>query len=69
MNNATDEERLQLAASVRDACVAEALEAWEQAGMSGLCAEGRWDLVIDRLRSTDAETLLRRVSAPVSTRS
>lgn len=39
------------AASVRDACVTAALEAWEDAGIQGLCAEGRWEAAISAMRS------------------
>ncbi len=44
-----------VAAAVRDACLQAALAAWEDAGMSGLCAEGRWERAIDALRSLDLE--------------
>jgi len=54
----------ELAQSVRDACVQAALDGYEQAGMSGLCAEGRWEMAIDAIRSLDLETLLRRAPAP-----
>ena len=47
-----------LALAVRDACIAEALAAHEQAGISGLCQEGRWELAVDRLRQLDADRLL-----------
>lgn len=60
MSTLDDSERRRLAESIRSACVAEALDAWEQAGFSGLCTEGRWDLVIDRLRHIDVEDLLER---------
>lgn len=47
-----------LALAVRDACIAEALAAHQQAGISGLCQEGRWELVVDRLRQLEPERLL-----------
>lgn len=53
--------------ATRDACVAEALEVWEQAGMSGLCTEGRWELVIDRLRHLDCDALARQLSGEETT--
>ena len=52
------DDRLAIARAVRDACVSEALETWQRAGMSGLCTEGRWELVIDRLRHMEPEELL-----------
>jgi len=40
-----------LAEAIRQACIAAALEAHEQAGVSGLCQEGRWEVAIDAIRS------------------
>ncbi|MCM5572303.1 PLP-dependent aminotransferase family protein [Burkholderiaceae bacterium FT117] len=45
---------------VREACLAAALEAWEDAGMRGLCAEGRWEVAIGAIRSLDLDTLDRQ---------
>src|SRR5579862_6180411 len=36
----------ELARAVRDACVDAALEAYETAGLGGLCAEGRWEAAV-----------------------
>lgn len=47
-----------IAETVRNACLEAALNAYEQAGISGLCAEGRWELAIDALRSLDLKALL-----------
>ena len=33
----------QLAEAVRAACIKAALEAYEEGGVLGLCAEGRWE--------------------------
>lgn len=55
---AWDERDRRLALAVRDACIAEALAAHQQAGISGLCQEGRWELAVDRLRQLDADRLL-----------
>jgi len=41
---------LQLAEAVRAACMRAALEAYESAGISGLCAEGRWELAVQAIR-------------------
>lgn len=48
------------AAAIRDACVETAIEAWEDAGMRGLCAEGRWEVAIGAIRSLDLGALDRR---------
>ncbi|HRO58094.1 MAG TPA: hypothetical protein PK177_02840, partial [Burkholderiaceae bacterium] len=45
--------------AIRDACVDAALEAWESAGISGLCAEGRWEVAIGAIRSLDPRTIER----------
>lgn len=44
-----------LAEQVRRACLETALAAYEEGGMSGLCAEGRWELAMDSLRSMRLE--------------
>lgn len=49
---------LQLAERVRAACVETALEAYQDAGLSGLCAEGRWEYTIGVLRQLDLQALL-----------
>ncbi|MDG4549940.1 MAG: acetyltransferase [Candidatus Contendobacter sp.] len=43
----------QLAEDVRAACVKAALEAYEEGGVLGLCAEGRWEYAISALRQLD----------------
>lgn len=53
------DELVALAAAVRDACVQAALDGYEQAGMSGLCAEGRWEMAVDTMQSLDPATLLK----------
>lgn len=45
------------AAAIRDACVETAIEAWEDAGMRGLCAEGRWEVAIGAIRSLDLQAI------------
>lgn len=58
-----DTERRQLATAIRDECVRELLDAYEQAGMSGLCAEGRWEVAVGRVRSFSDADLLERAAA------
>jgi hypothetical protein len=48
----------QLAEQVRAACVQAALDAYEDAGVLGLCAEGRWEYTIGVIRQMDLEPLL-----------
>jgi hypothetical protein len=47
------EEQLLLACAVREACIAAALRAYEEAGLSGLCQEGRWEYAVDAMRVMD----------------
>jgi hypothetical protein len=50
----------ELAEAVRQACIQAALDAYEDAGISGLCAEGRWEVAIGAMQSLD----LGQVRAP-----
>lgn len=47
-----------IAEAVRQACLETALNAWEEAGISGLCAEGRWELAVDAMRNLDLKAIL-----------
>ena len=42
-----------LAEAVREACLKVARDAYENAGVSGLCEEGRWECAVDAMRSLD----------------
>lgn len=57
-------ERRLLAERVRTACARAILDAYEDAGVSGLCAEGRWEYAIGRLWQLDLEPLLHAAAAP-----
>ena len=52
---------LQLAEAVRQACLSAAIEAYQQAGISGLCHEGRWDLALQEIRSLDLQSLVEKL--------
>lgn len=47
-----------LTAAIRQAFVEAASQAWDDAGISGLCAEGRWEAALQALRSVDVAPLL-----------
>jgi hypothetical protein len=47
-----------LAEVVREACLKAARDAYENAGISGLCEEGRWECALDAIRSLDLETII-----------
>jgi hypothetical protein len=49
---------LQRAEVVRQACVAAALQAYEDAGLSGLCYEGRWEYAVDAMRGLPLRPLV-----------
>lgn len=49
-----------LAEAVRAACLEVARRAYEEAGISGLCAEGRWELALDAVRGLDLEAVVGR---------
>ncbi|MCC6592193.1 MAG: hypothetical protein IT479_02870 [Xanthomonadales bacterium] len=44
-----------MAEAVRAQLIEAAQSAWEQAGICGLCAEGRYELLLDALRRTRLE--------------
>ena len=60
---------LHIAEEVRQTCIAAALRAYEDAGLSGLCHEGRWECAVDAMRGVDlqrlVQELLRRWSTTV----
>jgi len=52
------ESQRRLAEAVRDACGKAAQEAYENAGISGLCEEGRWECAIAAIRALDLEAVI-----------
>ena len=51
-------EPLEIAETIRAACLRAAASAYEDAGMQGLCEEGRWEAAVGALRSLDLRALL-----------
>ena len=51
-----------LADSVRDHCIDAALKAYEDAGISGLCAEGRWEIAVQAMRCLDLRTVISQLT-------
>ena len=47
-----------MAEAVRQACIAAALQAYEDAGASGLCHEGRWEYAVDAMRGLPLRPLI-----------
>ena len=50
-----------LAKHIRDTCIEAVLQAYEYAGIQGLCAEGRWEAAVDALRTVELAPLLREL--------
>jgi hypothetical protein len=48
---------------VRNACLEAALEAYESAGISGLCHEGRWEIAVQAIRCVDLHALIKKEAA------
>jgi hypothetical protein len=47
-----------IAAATKRALVEIALQAYEEAGLSGLCAEGRWEVAIGAMRNYDVRKIV-----------
>jgi hypothetical protein len=50
--------KYQLVETVRDACLKAARDAYENAGISGLCEEGRWECALSAISSLDIEAVI-----------
>jgi hypothetical protein len=50
--------KYQLVEAVRNACLKAAREAYENAGISGLCEEGRWECALTAISSLDIDTVI-----------
>jgi hypothetical protein len=53
-----------LAKRIREVCIDAVLQSYEDAGMQGLCAEGRWEAAVDALRTVDLAPLVREFQQP-----
>lgn len=60
----TDSKLEHIAAKIRDACLKAAVQAYEDAGIQGLCAEGRWEAAVSAMQSVDVTELLDKAEAP-----
>lgn len=59
---AEDDHRL--AETLRAACLAAAREAYDDAGLRGLCAEGRWEAAIGAIHTCDLAAVVRAWRTP-----
>ena len=54
---------MEIAGTVRNACVQAALDGYERAQIAGLCQEGAWECAVDAMRMLDIKTLLEASAA------
>lgn len=59
-----DEMGLAVASAVLVRCRESMITAYEEGGLSGLCAEGRWELALDSLKSLDLRAITERALRP-----
>lgn len=57
-----EREQRRAADAARTACLRVALDAYERAGLSGLCEAGRWELVVDSIQSLDVNAVVRELA-------
>jgi hypothetical protein len=62
----TEPDPRRLAEAVRRACIEAALAAYEDAGVQGLCAEGRWEVAVGAMQSLDVAPLVSKAAKPVA---
>lgn len=55
-------QKQQIADAVRAACLQVAREAYENAGLSGLCEEGQWECALGAIRSLDLAAVVAGIS-------
>lgn len=56
---AVDPEKKRFAETVREVCLREAKEAYEDARMRGLCEEGAWECALGAIEAFDVDDLVR----------
>jgi hypothetical protein len=57
-------DKTKLAEAVRNACLQAALHAYEDAGISGLCEEGRWECAVQAIKGVDLTALVKQAGSP-----
>jgi hypothetical protein len=58
MPDQTEELRREIAEATQRTLVAVALQAYEEAGLSGLCGEGRWEVALGAIRNYDVRNII-----------
>lgn len=59
-DNDLQDQRIEIARIMKDACIRAAIEGYESAAMSGLCCEGAWEAAISAVRMLDLEMVLKK---------
>lgn len=59
---------MEAAEKVRRACIDAAVRAYEDAGLRGLCPEGRWEAAVGAMRALDVRALLEPPGSTVDAR-
>lgn len=58
-----NDDRIEMARAVQQACLEAAIRAFEDAGIGGLCEAGRWECALQAIRGVDLEGIVRAQSA------
>lgn len=66
MPDASERQLRNMAEQVRRACLTAAVEAYEDAGLRGLCADGRWECARRAIAALDLESVVVGDKASVS---
>lgn len=62
----TSTQHREIARQVRDECIQAALSAYEDASISGLCAEGAFEAAVSAMRMLDAGQLAEQAAQPAA---
>jgi hypothetical protein len=63
-NRLVTDDRLGLAEKIRTALVEQALMAFEDAAVQGLCCDGAWEAAVSAMRHVDLRPLVQRAAGP-----
>ena len=58
-----NDDPMQLASRVRNACILAALDGYERAQIAGLCQEGAWECAVDAMCMLELRTVLQESAA------
>ena len=64
MAQLNEKRALAVADAVRGACLQAAIDGYEQAGFGGMCEEGRWEMVVDSIRSLNLDAIVKKALTP-----